>query len=96
MDDKNSFNESLDGDIDRKGIKDDRKIVNNAAENEFYRLVERPKYLISFDHSEQEADYYLRQHNDHSTQKLVFFILKCFIDIGAMIYCGFVLLEEGQ
>jgi len=29
---------------------DDRLIVQNAAENQIYNLVERPKYLISFEH----------------------------------------------
>lgn len=38
-------------------FKDDRQIVKNAAENDKYNLVERPKYLLGFELKDQEADF---------------------------------------
>ena len=49
------FKDDLDASLD------DKMIILNATENQIYNLVERPKYLLSFDlkDSEQEFLYYI-------------------------------------
>ena len=39
-------------------MKDDKQIVKSGAQNERYNLVERPKFLLSFDLKEQEYRFY--------------------------------------
>ena len=36
---------------------DDRLIIQNATENQIYNLVERPKYLLSFDLKDSEQEF---------------------------------------
>jgi hypothetical protein len=36
---------------------DDRLIIQNPTDNQIYNLVERPKYLISFELKESEKDF---------------------------------------
>mmetsp|Transcript_1513 Transcript_1513/g.2055 ORF Transcript_1513/g.2055 Transcript_1513/m.2055 type:complete len:94 (-) Transcript_1513:887-1168(-) len=38
---------------------DDRKIVKNQTENTTFRLVERPRFLMSFELKDQEDEYLL-------------------------------------
>ena len=66
----NSLNDSLED--NRIGsnnklidIKDDKHIVNSAAQNERYNLVERPRFLFTFELKEQESVFFLHLMNQN-------------------------------
>ena len=46
-------------------LKDDKAIVKKAAQNDRYKLVERPKFLMSFESREWEGRYAAKQFRRH-------------------------------
>ena len=64
VNDQNSIDDSLEenkvGGVNKLiDIKDDKQIVNSAAQNERYSLVERPAFLFYFDLKEQESSFFV-------------------------------------
>ena len=63
--DQNSIDDSLEenkvGNNKLIDIKDDKQIVNSAAQNERYCLVERPAFLLYFEVREQENSFFISQ-----------------------------------
>lgn len=56
------------GDFDKRifeDLRDDRAIVKKAALNDKYKLVERPKFLMSFETREWEGRYAAVQFRKH-------------------------------
>lgn len=50
-----SFEDDVSGNILKTNeLKDDKAIVKSAAQNDRYNLVERPRFLISFELKDQE------------------------------------------
>ena len=50
-----SFEDDVGGNILKTNeLKDDKQIVKSAAQNDRYQLVERPRFLISFELKDQE------------------------------------------
>lgn len=55
-------------------LKDDRTIVKKAAQNDKFKLVERPKYLMNFETREWEGRYAATQFRKHFSQEACNFV----------------------
>ena len=94
---RNSLNDSLED--NRIGsnnklidIKDDKHIVNSAAQNERYNLVERPRFLFTFELKEQESVFFLHLLNQNynlETFQQVAKVLLDFVVIAGLLYTYF-------
>ena len=62
-------------------LKDDKQIVKSAAQNERYNLVERPKFLFSFDLKEQEYRFYASLLQDNASTEIFQQISKIVFDL---------------
>jgi len=65
-------------------LRDDRAIVKKAAQNDKYKLVERPKYLINFETREWEGRYAATQFRKHFSQEACNFITQSIFDVLMM------------
>ena len=76
-------------------LKDDKQIVKSAAQNERYNLVERPKFLISFDLKEQEYRFYASILQDNASTEIFQQVSKAIFDLVVTeALCWMVLNED--
>ena len=74
-------NQSQEGDEVRKQFgKEDRQIVNNPTLNIKYKLVERPRFLLSFTQKEQEQEFQQFISKYFFNETIWFLIIKTCID----------------
>ena len=70
-------------------LKDDRQIVKIAATNDKYKLVERPRFLFSFDTTTWENKFATSVFRKHFNTELCTFLTKAVFDLflsQALVY----------
>jgi len=70
-------------------MKDDRQIVKIAATNDKFKLVERPRFLFSFDTTTWENKFATSVFRKHFTTELCTYITKAIFDLflgQALVY----------
>ena len=84
-DDDTSVDNGFDGnEFDKRifeDLKEDRAIVKKAAQNDKYKLVERPKFLINFETREWESKYAATQFRKHFSQEACNFVTQSIFDV---------------
>ena len=88
--DDDSFEDEIGGKILKNNeLKDDKQIVKQAAQNEKYNLVERPRFLFSFDLRDQENSFLhslLRQNYSLEVFQLVSKLILDIVIVEALVY----------
>ena len=86
--DDTSDNNVFDGsELDKRifeDLRDDRQIVKKAAQNDKYKLVERPKFLINFETRDWEGRYAATQFRKHFSQEACNFVTQSIFDVLTM------------
>jgi hypothetical protein len=73
-------------------LKDDKQIVKSAAQNDRYNLVERPRFLISFELKDQEQAFLHSLLKDNYSLEVFQLVSKSIIDliiIECLVYTFF-------
>mmetsp|Transcript_1511 Transcript_1511/g.2044 ORF Transcript_1511/g.2044 Transcript_1511/m.2044 type:complete len:94 (-) Transcript_1511:884-1165(-) len=65
---------------------DDRKIVKNQTENTTFRLVERPRFLMSFELKDQEDEYLLHLQSAEIKRTLRYLVLVALLSKAVYIW----------